>query len=274
MTLLFWNLHREARADLCANLAYEHSATLLIVAECPRPLAVLNELNKRTEVPNYHLLRNHYETRLAIYSRFAPYNWEELEGNRYFTIRRLNTKQGPDLVFALAHLPILHLPKRDLEKIRDLFITAIHEAEAKLGHTRTIAVGDFNAEPFDPWVFSADGLHAVPTRQLAKKASRRVRGKEYPYFFNPMWSLFGREDLGPPGTFYASKSQLQCPFWHIYDHILIRPALLDRLPVDGVTILAGDSTTSYLNRDGSPNQRIASDHLPIMMKLNSEGDRR
>jgi hypothetical protein len=62
---------------------------------------------------------------------------------------------------------------------------SIRSVEQKIGHTRTILVGDLNMNPFEEGVVSAAGLHAVMTRRIAEKQSRIVQEKEYPFFAIP-----------------------------------------------------------------------------------------
>ena len=64
--------------------------------------------------------------------------------------------------------------------------------------------------PFEEGVVGAKGLHAVMTRRIAAKGSRVVQGKEYPFFYNPMWGLFGDRQDSPSGTYYYSASEHTC----------------------------------------------------------------
>jgi hypothetical protein len=106
------------------------------------------------------------------------------------------------------------------------------------------------------------------SRETASKGSRRVAGREYPFFYNPMWGHFGDMNEGSPGTYYYSGSRHKEFFWHIFDQILIRPALIEFFQHDSLKILSTDDNVSFLTTQGLPNKSIASDHLPILFKLN------
>jgi hypothetical protein len=137
--------------------------------------------------------------------------------------------------------------------------------EEKVGHTRTLLVGDLNMNPFDPGVSGAQGFHAVMSRRVAQRGSRTVRGKRYPLFYNPMWGLLGDRSVGPCGTYFLHSSKPNNYFWNMYDQVLLRPALADRLAE--LRILDSDGENSLLTRNGLPDKQQASDHLPLLFRL-------
>ncbi|MBC8042592.1 MAG: hypothetical protein IAF08_04025 [Rhizobacter sp.] len=112
----------------------------------------------------------------------------------------------------------------------------------------------------------ARGLHAVATRAVATKNSRKVDGKEYPFFYNPMWRYFGDENDRPSGTYYYGGSEPKTYFWNIYDQVLLRPNLVPLFEQQELRILTGDGKQEFLKK-GVPDKAI-SDHLPILFKLN------
>ena len=89
-----------------------------------------------------------------------------------------------------------------------------------------------------------------------------------------MWSLFGDAQGRPPGTYYYSTSTLITYFWNMFDQLLVRPQLLSSFENENLQILtsAGNSkqassATSLLTKDGRPNSKTASDHLPLLFSL-------
>ncbi|GAB4457951.1 MAG: hypothetical protein OHK0029_18480 [Armatimonadaceae bacterium] len=104
----------------------------------------------------------------------------------------------------------------------------IHELETERDITRTVLVGDLNLNPFDVGVVGTEGLHAVMTQQTALRESRTVQGKQYPFFYNPMWSHFGDNADTPAGTYYQDRAEAICYFWNMFDQVLIRPSLISR----------------------------------------------
>ncbi|NKB18146.1 MAG: hypothetical protein HC770_08835 [Pseudanabaena sp. CRU_2_10] len=146
--------------------------------------------------------------------------------------------------------------------------TKIRRVEAELGHSRTIVVGDLNLNPFSNGVVSARGLHGVMTQGIARKEDRKIQGRVYPFFYNPMWKHLGDRANSPPGTYHYRKSDHVCYFWNIFDQVLVRPALLDLWDEESLQILTGDGQQSFLTPSGFPNAKSFSDHLPLLFRLN------
>jgi hypothetical protein len=143
----------------------------------------------------------------------------------------------------------------------------IQQAEARVGHSRTVLVGDLNMNPFEDGMTAADGFHAVMTLQIANKQTRKIQERVYPFFYNPMWGRFGDDTEGPPGTFYRWSSSFTEHFWHMFDQVLIRPALLESFDSGTLQVLTGCRGESFLNRNGIPDGHRVSDHLPILFDL-------
>ena len=143
----------------------------------------------------------------------------------------------------------------------------IVEQEAAAGHARTLLVGDLNMNPFEIGMAGAVGLHGVMTRQLASRQTRTIQGREYPFFYNPMWSRFGDRASGPAGTYYYDSAEHVNYFWNLFDQVLLRPSLLDRFSNDQLQILTVAGKVPLIREDGRINASVASDHLPILFRL-------
>jgi hypothetical protein len=144
---------------------------------------------------------------------------------------------------------------------------AITEAERKVGHQRTLLVGDLNMNPFEPGIVAASGLNATMDRRIAERRERTIAGRQYLFFYNPMWSLLGDASPGPPGTYYRNQTEHVAYFWHMFDQVLLRPALLPVFENADLKVLDTDGTTSFLRGIGIPNEDVASDHLPLLFRL-------
>jgi hypothetical protein len=128
-------------------------------------------------------------------------------------------------------------------------------------------MGDLNMNPFEAGMVAArGGLHAVASRRIAARNTRRVQREDYKFFYNPMWNYLGdRAETG--GTFYFEHAEPVCYFWNMYDQVLLRPDLLEGFSPEHVRIVTDVRGVSLLEGD-RPDKEMASDHLPVLLELN------
>ncbi len=86
-------------------------------------------------------------------------------------------------------------------------------------------------------------------------------------FYNPMWGLFGDNTPGPAGSYYYRSSTQRVFFWNIFDQVLVRPELVPSFNVGSLAILSSDGSKSLLTNDDLPDTTSASDHLPILFRV-------
>lgn len=273
LSVLFWNLMGQRRESLCANLAQMHSVDILLLAECQKPPAtVLAALNRLPGGKTIHWHRTSNAGRVEVFSRFPAPELPEIYSSQRYTVHSLVTPGVPELLLVSVHA-MSALRMNELEQAEELRGLARHlvELEDARGHTRTLLVGDLNADPFDNRVQLTVGLNAIQSRAEAMKGQRRVQKADYRYFFNPMWQFHARQPPDPPGTYYRRKAEHSSRLWHLFDQALLRPALLPYFADTDIAILTGDGTTSFQKADGTPNKKVASDHFPILIKLNYPG---
>ncbi len=174
-----------------------------------------------------------------------------------------------DILLAVGHFP----SKTYQSDISQAFECSelsreIRQTEQEIGHSRTIMVGDFNMNPFEDGIVSANGFNAVMTQGIAERKFRTVQNRKYPFFYNPMWGLFGDALPGrPPGTYYYAGSEHRSFFWNIFDQVLIRPDLMNSFRNEELKILGSDGNDSFMMSYGIPDSRAVSDHLPILFRL-------
>jgi len=146
----------------------------------------------------------------------------------------------------------------------------VRSVEARTGHRRTVVCGDFNANPFDPSVLDADGLHAIGVKRVGREPHRGVREQgRVDYFYNPMWRLYGTDPAGDAAaaTHYHHDRQSAELCWHMLDQVVIRPEAADRLAEAELRILRAAGKIPLVRADGRPDETRASDHLPVLFRL-------
>lgn len=272
LSVLFWNLNGNRRESLIANLVRLHHVDVLVLAECQKPPEVLKALNKQPGGRQFHWHRTTHAGRVAVFSRFPALEFAEVASEQRYTVHAL-VKQGVDELLVVAVHAMSALRVNELEQTEELRHLAgrLAEIEDARGHTRTLLIGDLNADPFDHRVQLTVGLNAVQSRAEATKVQRRVQRVDYRYFFNPMWQFHARQPPDPPGTYYQRKAEHANRLWYLFDQALLRPALLPYFTDSDVTILTGDGTMSFQKSDGAPDKKVASDHFPILIHLNYPG---
>lgn len=270
MRFLFWNVKKNPVGAILSKIVEGHSVDVVILAECRDPGAILSDLNDATG--NQFHLPVSPRCRVVIYTRFLREHIETAHSEDFFTVRLISLPGTSPILLAALHLPS-KLHKTDSQEYQSFVASQVSErirkVERENGTSRTVLVGDLNMNPFEKGVASANGLHAVMTRDIARsrKGKRQVVREFYPFFYNPMWGRFGDTTEGPPGTYYRRGSEPTEYFWNTYDQVLIRPDLLDSFDEKSVKVLTEFGGTRFLSKSGIPDQSRVSDHLPLLFAL-------
>ncbi|MGB8769734.1 MAG: endonuclease/exonuclease/phosphatase family protein [Candidatus Korobacteraceae bacterium] len=262
---LFWNLNRSELHGFVRNLARQEKVDVLILAECvTRPARLLEELN--ADSPDYQYAPGNCG-HLLFFTRFdSDLLTPRFESHR-ISIRRLALPGFQSILVAAAHLPSkVNFSESSLLVESVHLAQAIDEVEVSEGHQRTILLGDLNMHPFEAGMVIAGGLHAVMSRNIARRKTRIMQRQKYKFFYNPMWNFLG--DRGDTcGTFYFEGSEHLCYYWAAFDQVLLRPELLDRFAPENVRIITSIRGYSLLQKDGEPDKDTVSDHLPVLLDL-------
>lgn len=266
ITFLFWNMKQTNRLDILSRLVREFNIDVLMLAENTLGVAdVLIELNK-SKAADFHYNTGLCE-RIDIFSKFTQAQIKPQFESKHITIRHLKPPTTCDLLLVVAHLSSkLHQSSESqafeiTEIARDII-----RMEDKIGHTRTVLVGDLNMNPFETGLVTASGFNATMARKIAEKQKRTVNARSFPFFYNPMWSLLGDASDGPPGSHYYRESEQVAYFWHMFDQVLLRSDVLPMFQNDKLRIIDRVGDLSLLNNNGIPDKTI-SDHLPILFQL-------
>lgn len=266
---LFWNLNRKPLQTIVANLALRYEVDVIMLAECSiTPDALLRTLNP-PGTSEYQYAPSPGCKKIKVFTRFSSEFIPAISETDRLTIRHLKLPGLTDILLAVIHFPSkLHFRSEDSQRDECIILAnSIRDAERKVGHFRTVLVGDLNMNPFEAGVVSAAGLHGVMSRRIVEGGARVVQNRKWLFFYNPMWSLLGDASPGPPGTYYYRSSEYVVFFWNMFDQVLIRPELLHLFNSEDLEILQSDGDISFLSSRGLPDRDVASDHLPIFFKL-------
>lgn len=267
---LFWNTNKRDLTASVVELARVHEVDVLILAESDaiHEATLLQRLNVTPEA-NFRFHNVVGQTRIRIFSRYPAKAVRKVFDSAGVTIRRLMLPWADDVLLVAVHLPSKRFWEPDEQqdlccRLREFIV----DAEDRLGHRRTILVGDLNMNPFEHGVVSSEGLHAVMSRRVASREKRLVAEVDRFLFYNPMWNHFGDQDDTPPGTHYYEKRGTPLSyFWNLFDQVLVRPSLLEYFRHDSLRILTLVGDLSLVTANGTPDRQHFSDHLPILFTL-------
>lgn len=258
---------------LLAGLASDNSIDVLLLVECSIPASQI--LPFLPQEPEYFSIPG--PERFRVFARFPPAYMKPIAApvmSDRLGLWHLELPLQKDAIVALVH----GLDRRNNGTAkRELFLSQVVSqvswAEKQIGHDRTVVAGDFNANPFESELGSTSGMHAVMTSDLASQEPRRLLANEYGFFYNPMWTLYGdRQDGQPGGTYYYDGGQPHEWYWHMLDQVLVRPALIPRLPLKGLRIITSGPSGNLATVRGRPDRKKGSDHFPIVFDLELRTD--
>lgn len=272
-TFLCWNVHNKRLDGLIVELAKAYDVDVLFLLEHPKPDSTL--FKQLQPIGKYQRVASH--TRFAVYVKFDSSHMRRImprvTNNRIdFWELRLSPKNA--VLLALVHgLDIVN----NSQHRRGLFFESLVEEirwieEHETKHKQTIVLGDFNANPFDPIVGGIKGLHAIRLKDVGGKVTRRVLGKNYEFFCNPMWSCFKGWEKSPPGTHYYNGSDVHEIFWHMIDQVVLRPQVLSMFAEKNLRVVTEAGSCSLITKQGLPDAKLASDHLPILFTLDLDAN--
>ncbi len=186
---MFWNVGKKALCGPLGEAACDHQVDLVILAESDEPESdIIRELNID------HPLQPYWEfmegvSSLRFFTRLPAQSISSISDDGRASVRLITPPLGPGILIAAAHLRSkLRADDFDQHFAATALNRLILGAEQKVGHKRTLVIGDLNMDPFDPGMMAANGLHAVMDKTTASKSRRVVQGESYDFFYNPMWS--------------------------------------------------------------------------------------
>ena len=286
MRVVYWNVGRRFLLREALTIAAETDADVICLAECFEETREAVEfppneitLSRRFGTPIFRRVISPSDGTLRrkvgfveLHVRDAPgrqpkHSWL-IERTRYRFVE-LSFEDGTALTLGLVHY--FSRVSRDREEQNELagrLARDLSEAEAMVEHDRSMLIGDFNFEPFDTAMVSAEKLHAVPDHQDALRLQRTVAGESRAMMYNPMWRFFGDENGSPAGTYFHRNSETATPFWHVFDQVILRPSLLPAYAAEDPLVVTEAGGRPLLDSaTGRPDRDRFSDHLPLTVRL-------
>lgn len=264
-TCLFWNLHKsKSTFPLVTQIVRENDVDIVFLCEFPQNEEKDLE-NRLIEVKlDFHIVTFlKANTKFRVYSTLKNGNLHVIREEDKYSVFELIS--GSNLLMCVCHLSsLLHYQEADKRSEARNLSNYLKILESETGNTNLIVFGDFNIDPYHDGMLECDALNAVKEINLAQKTSRTRENVEYPFFYNPMWSLWANDrDVG---TYYYPPTHIKSEVWHIFDQVLIRPHLMNQFEMSKLRIITETATVKLLTSSGIIDKKY-SDHLPIIFEI-------
>lgn len=268
LNILFWNVQKKDLTAQIINIAHNKDVDILILAENPvSSTQLVQALN--TEGPYYFQNNPLSQCRkITVVSKFHYDSITPLEETSRLTTRHVHLPTGEDFLLTGLHLvDKKSFTAESQNEAASLVAQQLLRVEDRFQIDRHIVLGDFNMNPFETGMIKANGFHGTMSSEVASNVSRIVQTREYPYFYNPTWSLFGDLNKDVSGTYYYKHAEHVCYEWNLFDQVLIRPSLVTNFVKNSLEIIKSDGVSSLVTNRNLPNQKTYSDHLPLFFTL-------
>jgi hypothetical protein len=267
LTIAFWNVARKPLGATVAGLALEWDVDIFVVCESPTSTdatqTALSQASQRPWHTAFAIGRG-----IVVYTRLHPRFLQTRRELPNALFLNITLPLYPDFLLAAVHLRSkLHAQTADQAAAARKIVRELSSLERDVGHQRTIALGDFNMDPFEEGMLSADAFHGVMSRDIALRHTRRVAGDSYGFFYNPMWGFIGRSSTVPGTYYYDNSGAMVNQYWHVYDQLIVRPNVAPWIDDARIRILTMCGPQSLIAPNGCPDAGAASDHLPIVFSI-------
>ena len=263
MNFLFWNTYKNENINsILSDIIIEHNASIVILAEYIAKMDELIELLYHTGIK-----MEEYNTcceRIKLLGTLKDVELK-LDTERY-TIQII----GRNIILCCVHLnsKLYTGNEQYREIIIEQIVHDVQSIEEEIGSENSIIVGDFNLNPYDASCIDARFFHSLPVYKETTRKKRKIAGKNYSMFYNPMWNLLG-DFKEPYGTYYYNSGGTQNTYWNLFDQVIIRPSLRENFVDNSLCIISETSERYLLDSEGHPKKEI-SDHLPIYFEIKED----
>lgn len=261
ISILFWNLHKNDETyPLIGQAIEEYGVDICVFAEAPCNI----EFHLEDYLPEgFKMHPLGYDNPKIKYAHSPRISLS--------TLGEDPTRRGSIIKIQINNVHLLNLvgchlvdsshndpPKKLVLAVK--FAEYIAKIETETCCYKTIVIGDFNMNPFEPGMVQPEAFNAVMNKQDARPEGCKDQFVMYQYFYNPMWYYLGHPEL-INGTFYRAPY-----YWNVYDQVLVRPELIDGISHEDIKIMTKIKDRSLLTKYGHIDNAI-SDHLPILIKI-------
>ncbi|CAK8715670.1 Endonuclease/exonuclease/phosphatase domain-containing protein [Candidatus Electrothrix laxa] len=258
--IVFWNVKRKDLTDAVCALAKSTAADVIILNEnsvsSSKTLCAL----RQNVAGDFYIPKPASEDRFHCFCRNSALDLSEIHSGFRTSVRKYKFENQMFLLVLLHGLDIRNYDDEARRSFMQDLMRDLKFIREDKENNKLILLGDFNLNPYDRVMNSAAGLNAMMTRACAAKGTRQHATKKYDFYYNPMWSLLGDNTKGPAGTAYDTSNQ--GPYgWSMLDQVVLHHSIIPFF--NKVEILTEAGEYSFMDKNGRPDAKNASDHFPI-----------
>lgn len=269
--IVFWNVKRKDLTGFVCSIAASTNADIVILAENgvsskETLLALRTNVSQDFYFPE---VISKSDQRFHCFCRNPQLDLSETHKADRTSVRKLQIGHNYILLVLVHGIDIRNYDSEARQEFAHLLASDLKFFQDEKKTNKLILLGDFNMNPFDRGMNMASGLNAMMTKACVEPGYRKYRGKNYDFYYNPMWSLFGDNTNGPAGTIYNTSGQGHYG-WSMLDQVIIHHSIVELF--DSVKILTEAGTESLVSRIGRPDANNASDHFPILVNFSEDNN--
>ena len=262
--ILFWGVNNRDLTSYVCSLADATGADVIVLNENRIPGdETLCALQAKVS-SDYYAPHPASEERFHCFCRRRGLDLSEVHSGFRMSVRRFRVASHRLLLAFIHGVDMRNYDTETRQSFVHELSTDLSFVKEQQGTNRLVMIGDFNMNPYERGMNLAAGLNAMMTKACVEPGVRRHLNKDYDFYYNPMWSLFGDGSEGPAGTVYDTSNQ--GPYgWSMLDQAILNHSVVDMF--EEVKILTEAGLHSLMNDKGHPDSRNVSDHFPILLTL-------
>lgn len=269
LRIVFWNVHRKDLTGFVCAIAESTMADIIVLNENivksnETLLALQEKVSRDFYIP---AASPSSKERFHCFCRNSILDLSEVQAGFRTSIRKLKCGSHEALLALVHGVDPRNNDAETRQSDAQSLASDLSLIKEQQGTKKLVILGDFNMNPYDRGMNLAAGLNAMITKSCIARGSRTHQNKNYDFYYNPMWSLFGDNTAGPSGTVYDISGQGSYG-WSMFDQVLIHHSIVPLF--HDVKILDQAGELSLTDAKGRPDSKKSSDHLPILVRLRGD----
>jgi exonuclease III len=222
--IIFWNVgKRDLTSFVCSITASTNSDVVVLNESNVSSAKTLQALQKNVSQDFY--CPDTLSKRFQCFCRNVELNLFEVHSGSRISVRKLKIERDRVLLALVHGVDPRNYDSETRQSFAQSLADEIKFVKQQQDTNKLILLGDFNMNPYDRGMNLAVGLNAMMTKSCIEGGTRRHLEKDYDFYYNPMWSLFGDNTSEPAGTIYDTSNQ--GPYgWSMFDQVLIHYSIV------------------------------------------------